>query len=620
MGNGGQEKPLSSGDIGSLAAAIVESSQETIVCTNALGIITLWNPAAEKMFGYPAYEALGQSIRLIVPRDLHREEDDLLGRLSRGETVESFETVRWDMSGRRLEVLISASPLRNAAGSLVGVSRIMREIGAVKRDGALLHAIVASSEDAIVSKTLDGIITSWNPGAEHMFGYTAEEAIGQSIRIIIPPELQAEEDYILGQIRHGRRIQHFETVRQAKDGHRIDISLSISPTKDRAGVVNGAAKIARDITGRTRAQSLLSAIVASSDDAIISKSLDGTITSWNSAAERMFGYSASQAIGQSIRMIVPPELQSEEDHVLDQLRRGEKVDHYETVRAAKDGHRINVSLTISPIRDAAGRIVGASKIARDITDQIKLAGEREAAMDKLSETLAGRDEFIAIAAHELRNPLNVLNLLWRLMNRSVADATAIDPTLLDRARRQLAYVSSLVDRLLDMTRIRSGTFDLYLEKFNLSELIGEIADRFSIDSQSRIVLEVDPHIDGTWDRIRIDQVITNLVTNAIKFGRKKPITVRASRTSDDAIVMVQDQGIGIAAENLERIFERFERAEVRSDSEGLGMGLWITKQIVRAHGGMVVVDTELGKGSTFTVRLPLETTPEAVEWVRTKTK
>ncbi len=276
--------------------------------------------------------------------------------------------------------------------------------------------------------------------------------------------------------------------------------------------------------------SLLSAIVNSSDDAIVSKTLDGIITSWNPAAEKMFGYTAAEAVGKSIRLIIPPELQAEEDFVLGQIRRGEKVDHFETVRQTKDGRRLHISLTVSPIRDAEGVVVGASKTARDITEKKEMEREREANRKELAEALAGRDEFIAVAAHELRNPLNALALLWRLLERTPSlSAAPAERKLVERLRMQkLARLSSLVDRLLDVTRVRYGTFDLCKETFELTGLIGEIVNRFAIEnSEIPISLKLEPRIDGFWDRLRIDQVISNLVSNAIKYGDGKPIVVSA---------------------------------------------------------------------------------------------
>ena len=254
-----------------------------------------------------------------------------------------------------------------------------------------LAKVVESSDDAIVSKDLSSVIVSWNRAAERTFGYSAEEAIGRSIRMIIPADRQGEEDAVLEAVRAGRSVTHFETVRQRKDGSLIDISLTVSPVYDDAGMVIGASKIARDISAQKRAafdMRRLAAAVASSDDAIVTKTLDSVITSWNRAAERMFGYTEAEAVGRSVRMLIPDELQSEEDTVLARIRAGLSMDHYETIRQRKDGSRLSISLTVSPIRGDAGEIVGASKIARDITEQVRLrqqAREHAELTEKLSE-------------------------------------------------------------------------------------------------------------------------------------------------------------------------------------------------------------------------------------------
>jgi PAS domain S-box-containing protein len=233
-----------------------------------------------------------------------------------------------------------------------------------------LSAIIESAEDAIITKTLEGIITSWNKGAERIFGYTAEEAIGQPVMMLIPADHPDEEPNILARLRAGERLEHYETVRVRKDGTLVDISLTVSPIRGREGRIIGASKIARDITERRRAEEKLlqaAAIVENSDDAIISKDLNGVILSWNPGAERLYGYTAAETVGQPVTMLIPTNLPDEEPYILEQIRRGARVDHYETVRRHKDGTFIDVSLTVSPVRDAEGRIIGASKIARDIT-------------------------------------------------------------------------------------------------------------------------------------------------------------------------------------------------------------------------------------------------------------
>jgi PAS domain S-box-containing protein len=365
------------------------------------------------------------------------------------------------------------------------------------------------------------------------------------------------------------------------------------------------------------AAALLSAIVDSSHDAIVSKTLQGYITSWNRAAEEMFGYSSEEAVGRHISLIIPPERLAEEDYVLGQIGRGEKVDHFETIRQTKDGRRLNISLTISPVRDADGRIIGASKIARDITEKKRHEKEREELLRReqesrrlLAEAVKSRDEFIAIAAHELRNPLNVFLLNLQLLHRISDNPARFQQfrPLVEKSREQVGRITTLVDRLLDVTRIRAGTFELFREDFDLSALVGEVVRRFAGDNLSTsFSTEIQPEILGKWDRVRLDQVFTNLISNAIKYGLGKTITVSAHAADHQAIVAIRDQGIGIPADDLERIFDRFERGTGNGHHDGMGLGLWITKQIVRAHAGTITAESEPGKGSSLVVRLPLQT-------------
>src|SRR5882762_7113284 len=267
-----------------------------------------------------------------------------------------------------------------------------------ERTSALLRAIVDSSDDSIISQSMDGLITSWNKGAANLFGYTAEEAIGQHITLIIPPDRWDEEAMILERLTRGERIEHFETVRVHKDGAKLDISLTISPMKDCAGCVIGTSRVARDITERKRverATGWLAAIVDFSDDAIISKSLYGVITSWNKSAERMFGYAAEEALGRHITLIIPKDRVDEETNILERLRRGERIELFETVRVRKDGTTLDISLTVSPVKDAAGHVIGASKVARDITERKhaeQALAERALLLDLSNDAILVRDE------------------------------------------------------------------------------------------------------------------------------------------------------------------------------------------------------------------------------------
>jgi len=230
---------------------------------------------------------------------------------------------------------------------------------------------------------------------------------------------------------------------------------------------------------------------------------------------------------------------------------------------------------------------------------------RKRAESQLTEAVKARDEFVAIAAHELRNPLNVFHLSLQLLYRRAGEVENVRG-ILDRSRFQLNRLNMLVEGLLDVSRIRSGRFELNPEPFDLNELVSEVVSRFYEQYPDvQISVETDPAAAGTWDRVRVDQAITNLVANAIKYGEKKPLKVAVEVLNDEATVSVIDQGIGLAPGDVERIFEQFERATPRANNEGFGLGLWITRQIAKAHLGSVSAQGELGKGSTFILRLPI---------------
>jgi PAS domain S-box-containing protein len=252
---------------------------------------------------------------------------------------------------------------------------------------ALLATIVESTEDAVLSTDCAGMVTSWNRGAEQLYGYATSEVVGRGDRLLVPPDRVAEAEDVARRVIAGQVVASFETVRLCKNGTLVDVSLTASPIRRADGSIAGISIISRDVTGRKHAERIkdealaawrrLASIVESSDAAIIAKDLEGVIRAWNPAAERMFGYRAEEAIGKSIRIIIPPDREDEESAVLDRIRRGERVDHYETIRCRKDGSCLPISLTISPIRDERGLVIGASKIARDITDAKRAEEERE---------------------------------------------------------------------------------------------------------------------------------------------------------------------------------------------------------------------------------------------------
>jgi PAS domain S-box-containing protein len=478
-----------------------------------------------------------------------------------------------------------------------------------------LSAIIESAEDANITKTLDGVITSWNKGAELIFGYTAQEAIGQPVTMLIPEDHLDEEPAILARLRRGDRIEHYETVRVRKDGSLVDISLTVSPIRKPDGTIIGASKIARDITERRRAGNQLlqvAAIVANSDDAIISKNLDGIILSWNPGAERLYGYTAAEAVGQPVTMLIPPGLPDEEPRILAQIKRGERVDHYETVRVRKDGSFIEVSLTVSPVKDAEGRIIGASKIARDITERKRAAEENERLYREAQESNRIKDEFLATVSHELRTPLTAI-LGWAHLLRTGPSGSDDILKACETIERNARAQAQLIDDLLDVSRIITGKLRIDVRPVDPNTFIEAAIESVRPGAEAkgvRLQRIMDTGVVSVaGDPVRLQQVVWNLLANAIKFTpRGGRVQVKLERVNSHVEIIVSDTGAGIAPEFLPHVFDRFRQADQRKTRQhgGLGLGLSIVRHLVELHGGTVRAESPgEGQGSTFTVLLPV---------------
>jgi len=469
-----------------------------------------------------------------------------------------------------------------------------------------LDAIVESSDDAIISKDLDGTITSWNAAAARIFGYTPEEIVGQSILKLIPPELQHEEAEILKRLSSGERIEHYETVRVAKSGARINISLTISPIKNGAGQVVGASKVAREISDRIRSDELrsrLAAIVESSDDAIVSKDLNGIIRSWNTAASRLFGWKPAEIIGRSVLTLIPKELQGEEAEILRKLRAGERIDHYETQRLHKDGHLIEVSLAVSPIKNSSGQVVGASKIARDITERKRI---HHALIE--SEKFGATGRMAATIAHEINNPLEAMTNLAYLLTT--------DDSLNETARQ---YSKMLLEEIVRASGIAKQTLSFYRETsspaaFDVRDVVDSVLslNQRGIERKKVKIRREYTKVDDVFGyRSELRQVFANLILNALDaLSEGGEICVRVSNapSSNGAgkriRVSIQDNGNGIPASIRENLFRPFFTTKTR----GNGLGLWVSRGIIQKHGGKIKVRTmtKAGhSGAVFTVLLPL---------------
>ena len=357
------------------------------------------------------------------------------------------------------------------------------------------------------------------------------------------------------------------------------------------------------------ARAWLAAIIDSSDDAIVSKTLDGVITSWNRAAERMFGYTAAEIIGRSITLIIPPDRLHEETEVISKIRRGETFDHFETVRVTKDGKLIEISLTVSPIRGADGRVVGASKIARDISDRKRIERERDALLAATQETNRSKDVFLAMLGHELRNPLNAITTGIRLLNAvGSPDSAAV------RAReiifRQTENLTKLVNDMLDVGRAVTGKIELDLERLDLGEIVRSgVGVLGGGGSFAKHTLETDIGSVGVRaDRVRLEQIVENLLSNALKCTPPGGwIRVVVKQQEEQAVLEVSDSGVGMSPELQSRVFDLFVQGETKLERSqgGLGLGLTLVRRLAELHGGTAEAASDgPGRGSSFRIRLP----------------
>jgi PAS domain S-box-containing protein len=471
-----------------------------------------------------------------------------------------------------------------------------------------LRAILEALPAAIYTTDAEGRITSFNEEAVRFSGRVPQ--IGSDSWCVTwklynndGTPLPHDQCPMAIALKEGRPVRGVSAIAERPDGTRVNFMPYPTPIKDAAGRVIGAVNMLVDITEQKRAEEIqarLASIVANSDDAIVSKSLEGVIRTWNRGAERLFGYSAEEAVGKHITLIIPQERYAEEDMVLSKVRRGEMVDHFETVRRTKDGRLIDISLTVSPIRDAEGHIIGASKIARDVS-------ERKAAERALREADQRKDEFIATLAHELRNPLSAIAVAVDLLARATIEdrkARFAVPAI----GRQVKQLRRIVDDLLSMARITSGKLTLRKEPVNLLEFAQRVINDYEALGDYRGQFEltgVEAAVDA--DPARLAQMIQNLLDNAIKYGGKH-IALRVLADDGVARLVVADDGQGMSAEMQQSLFQPFMQGTQPAEGEqrGLGLGLALVARLASLHGGSAAGESDgPGAGSTFTITLPL---------------
>jgi PAS domain S-box-containing protein len=538
--------------------------------------------------------------------------------LMRREAFRDYEFWRKRPDGSVQWIATSGKPRFDAIGQFVGYRGTARDITAKKlaeEQQRFLAAIVESSDDAIIGKTLDGQITSWNPGAERIYGYSAAEMIGRSIEIIVPVDRRAELWSVHERLRRGERVPPFETLRVTRDGRRIGIALTISPIVGVDGAIVGASGIGRDITQRQQAEAALRdreakfrAVIETAADGIIIIDTKGTILIFNPGAERIFGYRPDEVIGRKVEILMPPHHAKRHDEYLERARRASERETTMVGREVeglrKDGGKILLELSVGEARqDETTVFVG---IVRDISERRRADRERQRSLDELARSNQDLEQFAHVVSHDLQEPLRMVSSYCELLRgayrgRLDDDADRFIDFAVDGAQR----MQLLIQDLLAYARVgsRGGAFketevnrSLELALVNLQEAITE----------SRARINVDPLPTVFADEVQLAQLLQNLISNAIKYRRDEPPEIHISVEPRGAFwaFAVTDKGIGIEPRFACSIFEVFKRLHSRKEFPGTGIGLAICKRIVERHGGEIWLDCEYRDGARFHFTLP----------------
>jgi len=615
-------------------AAIVEFSGDAIIAKDLNGIIQTWNIGAEILFGYTAEEVIGKPVTILFPPDRLNEEDAILERIRHGQSVERLETIRLAKDGRQIPVWVSISPLKDAEGDVTGASKIIHDVSeviagreALIREKELLATTLASIGDGVIVTDDQSRVTFLNAEAARLIGWTSAEASGRPLsvvfRIVNEHTRRVAENPVEKALRLGAIVglaNHTMLLRE--DGAEFLIDDSAAPIRGKDNSIFGVVLVFRDVTAQRRAHETreqLAAIVEYSGEAIATKNLDGIIQTWNASAEKLFGYKADEIIGKSVTILLPPERLHEEEEILSRLRRGIPAERLETIRVTKDGGHIPVSLTVSPLKDDDGNVIGASKLIQDITDRKRIEEQRQQLLVReqslrTQAEAAGRmrDEFLATVSHELRTPLNSI-LGWATTLNSTRLDEPTERRGIEAIERNARAQAQLIEDLLDVSRIISGKMRLDVKPVVLSTIVEAAIDsiRPAADAKS-IQLEtiIDPEANHLRaDEGRLQQIIWNLLSNSIKFTPPDGfVEIRIKHTPGMAEISVTDTGEGIEPEFLPFVFDRFQQADssVTRRHGGLGLGLAITRHLVEMHGGTIEAESEgEGCGARFTVKLPM---------------
>jgi PAS domain S-box-containing protein len=607
---------------------LVESVRDyAIFMLDPEGRVTTWNEGAEAIKGYSPDEIIGKHISTFYTEEDRAAETPqrlLNAALANGRVEDEGWRIRKDGTRFWADVILTA--LHDSEGKLVGFAKVTRDLTSRReaeeklgRAEEMLAATLYSIGDGVLATDERAQVTLINRVAEHLTGWIEKEALGRPIDEvfdIVNEETRAKafnpvarvlkEGVVVGLANHTALI--------ARDGTERPIRDSGAPIRDASGRTRGAVLVFRDATEERRAEEAvrereerLRLMIGSIQDyAIVMLDPNGRVTSWNPGAQHLTGYREDEIIGVHFSRLFAAEdiAAGKPAQELDRAAREGRFED-EQWRVRKDGSRFLANFVTSAVRDGSGQLLGFTKVTRDLTERRK-AEEERMRLAKAQEGVRLRDEFLSIASHELKTPLTAL----QLQLQGLVDRVSEDEKLANRlakAMRAGDRLADLIGTLLDVSRIATGRITLKPETFDLVETARDIVDRLhdaAAQAGCDLSFEPDGPVVGEWDRLRLEQILTNLLANAIKYAPGAPIRVTVKEEQDAAVVEVLDKGPGLRDEDLPRIFGRFERASSEAQA-GMGLGLYIARQVAETHGGTVTARNLDNDGACFTVRLPL---------------
>lgn len=643
--------------------SLIEDSPLAIYTSDQDGRLTYFNPAAVQLWG--RVPVIGEDFwsgpwRIHFPdgRPMNLSDSPMAKALQQIARFENQEIVieRPDQTFKRL--LVFAIPTFDDQGTFSGTQNTFVDITAktsYETKQSVLSAIVESSDDAIISKDLNGIISSWNQGAQRIFGYTETEVIGKPVSILIPTERLKEEDNILGQIRQGNKVKHFETIRMTKMGKLIPISLTVSPVKDVSGNIIGASKIARDITEQVEAQasikrnaqnlellnSIGKVILEQLEVKEVLQQVTDVTTQITGASFGAFFYNtyddngeafmlytlsgASSAQFASLGMprhtaLFKPTFRNSEVIRVDDVTMDSRYGKNMPLFGMPSGHLDVKSYLAVPVVSASGEVIGGllfghpqvgqfraehEDLVESIASQAAIALENSRLFEEIKTMSDKKDEFIALASHELKTPLTTIKGYLQLLAKKKQDR--VNALFIEKTLDQVAKLNALIADLLDVSKIEAGKLQFNLEHFDLRLLLKEVMETFPYTYKTHKIIFHDANEPAIVyaDKQRIEQVINNLLTNAIKYSPAADLVeISLFKDAEVVTVRVKDYGIGLKEEHKSKIFTRFYRADGVVNVSGLGIGLHLTKEIIDRHNGQIGVESTFGVGSEFYFTLP----------------